>query len=152
MKKEKKDKPLTIKQEAFCHEYVKNGGVAADAYRRSYSAEKMTAESVHRRAFDVLHDGKVAARIEELKEENRERNRVTIDSLIIELEQARQAALTADTPQASAAVSATMSKAKLCGLDKQIIEQRTVVVKSGMDAFYRDLADIEADREKDDEQ
>ena len=35
---------------------------------------------------------------------------------------ARTIALSCETPQTSAAVSATMGKAKLCGLDKQLIE------------------------------
>ena len=35
------------------------------------------------------------------------------------------AALAAETPQASAAVGATMGKAKLLGLDKQIIDHRS---------------------------
>ncbi|RIQ42397.1 terminase small subunit, partial [Bordetella avium] len=34
----------------------------------------------------------------------------------------RQAALSAETAQSSAAVAATMGKAKLLGLDKQVIE------------------------------
>ena len=38
------------------------------------------------------------------------------------MEEARQAALTAERPQSAAAVAATMGKAKLLGLDKQIVE------------------------------
>lgn len=52
----------------------------------------------------------------------RERFMVTVESLLEELEEARTAALGAATPQCGPAVAATMGKAKLCGLDKQIIE------------------------------
>jgi hypothetical protein len=41
------------------------------------------------------------------------------------LEEARRIALGAETPQTSAAVSATMGKAKLVGLDKQILDMRS---------------------------
>ena len=50
-----------------------------------------------------------------------ERNNITVDTLLAELEANRLAALNAPTPQVSAAVAATMSKAKLLGFDKQII-------------------------------
>lgn len=64
----------------------------------------------------------VIARIAELQNAAKERNMITVDSLLAELEENRQAALTAETPQSSAATAATMGKAKLLGLDKQIIE------------------------------
>lgn len=66
----------------------------------------------------------VQAYVEELRAEVRERFMVTVESLIEELEEARQAALGAATPQCGPAVAATMGKAKICGLDKQIIEHR----------------------------
>ena len=50
---------------------------------------------------------------------------MTVDSLLVELEQARQIALGAETPQTAAAVSATLGKAKLVGLDKQILDLRS---------------------------
>lgn len=56
-----------------------------------------------------------------MRGEIKQRHNVTVDSLLAELEEARQA-LSAETPQSSAAVAATMGKAKLVGLDKQIID------------------------------
>lgn len=52
---------------------------------------------------------------------------MTVDDLIKELEEARQAALdpNLDKPQSAAAVSATMGKAKLLGLDKQLVDITT---------------------------
>lgn len=112
---------LTIKQEAFCQAYIETGN-ASEAYRKSYAADKMKPEAVHVQASKLLDNPKIALRVSELQGEIKKRHNVTIDSLIVELEEARKAALTAETPQSSAAVAATMGKAKLTGLDKQIIE------------------------------
>ncbi|KAF0679407.1 hypothetical protein Y59_27690 [Enterobacter hormaechei] len=60
--------------------------------------------------------------MKELQGEIKQRHNVTVDSLLAELEEARQKALSAETPQSSAAVAATMGKAKLVGLDKQIVD------------------------------
>ncbi|WP_165464510.1 terminase small subunit [Enterobacter cloacae] len=112
---------LTPKQEAFCQAYIETGN-ASEAYRTAYAADKMKPESVNRKAKELLDNGKIAARVAELQGEIKQRHNVTVDSLLAELEQARQAALGAETPQSSAAVAATMGKAKLTGLDKQVVE------------------------------
>ncbi len=57
---------------------------------------------------------RVADRIRELQDEAKERTLVTIQTLTAELEEARRLALEVSNP--SAAVSATMGKAKLNGL------------------------------------
>lgn len=113
--------PLTPKQEAFALAYVETGN-ASEAYRRAYNAVKMKPETVNRTAKGLLDNRKIAARVAELQAEHVERHKLTVDDLLAELEQARQAALTAETAQSSAAVAATMGKAKLLGLDKQMIE------------------------------
>ncbi|URW84479.1 terminase small subunit [Alcaligenes sp. DN25] len=113
--------PLTPKQEAFALAYVETGN-ASEAYRRSYNAEKMKPDSVNRKAKELLDHGKITARINELQAGHADRHKLTVDDLLAELEQARLAALTAETAQSSAAVAATMGKAKLLGLDKQVIE------------------------------
>ena len=112
---------LTIKQEAFCQAYIETGN-ASEAYRTAYAADKMKPESVNRKAKELLDNGKIAARVAELQGDIKQRHNVTVDSLLAELEEARQKALNAKTPQSSAAVAATMGKAKLVGLDKQIID------------------------------
>lgn len=117
---------LTIKQEAFCQAYVELGD-ASEAYRKAYDADKMKPESIHRKAKEVKDNVKVTARILQLQGEIKQRHNVTVDSLLAELEEARQKALSAETPQSSAAVAATMGKAKLTGLDKQIVEMRGAI-------------------------
>lgn len=59
---------LTLKQEAFCAAYMANGGNASDAYRKSYAAEKMKAETINRNACELLQDNKIAARIAALRQ------------------------------------------------------------------------------------
>lgn len=70
----------------------------------------------------MLQHSKVIAYLAEERAHIMARHRITVDDLLSELEEARQLAMTADTPQSSAAVTATMGKAKLLGLDKQIID------------------------------
>lgn len=115
---------MTPKQEKFAQLYVELGS-AAEAYRQAYKADRMKPDTVYQRAHDLLQNGKIKVRVETIREAARERNKVTVDSLLAELEEARSIALGAETPQTSAAVSATMGKAKLVGLDKQILDMRS---------------------------
>ena len=104
---------LTPKQEAFCLAYIETGN-ASEAYRRAYNAENMKPETVNRKAKEVMDNGKITARLDELQVAHQERHNVTIDSLTDELETARTIAVAEKQPSAS--VSATMGKAKLHGL------------------------------------
>lgn len=114
--------PLTQAQENFAAAYVETGN-ASEAYRRAYPKSiDWKPSSVTVNASKLLADANISQRVESLKEAASKRHAVTVDSLIAELEEARAIALKADTPQTSAAVSATMGKAKLCGLDKQVVE------------------------------
>jgi phage terminase small subunit len=108
---------LTPKQEAFCHAYIETSN-ASEAYRRAYNAEKMKPSTINRMAHDVLENRNVSARLAELRASHCERHNITTDVLIAELDEARKAALAAESPQTAAAISATMGKAKLLGLDK----------------------------------
>lgn len=111
---------LTIKQEAFCQAYIETGN-ASEAYRRAYKVGTQKTETINRTAFELTQHPKIYARMAELKAEHAKRHNLTVDDLIAELEEARQIALQAPTPQASAAIAGTMGKARLLGHDKQII-------------------------------
>lgn len=112
---------LTPKQEKFCMLYIELGNASA-AYRQSYDAEDMREPTVNRSAHELLENPKIAARLEQLRNEHKQAHKITVADLLYELEEARQAALKAETPQSSAAVAATMGKAKILGMDKQIID------------------------------
>lgn len=64
---------LTPKQEAFALAYVETSN-ASESYRRAYNAGRMKPETVNRKAFDVLENGKVSARIDQLMAELAERS------------------------------------------------------------------------------
>lgn len=58
----------------------------------------------------------ISTRVAEIQERGAIRAEVTVASILEELEEARKIALGADTPQSSAAVTASLGKAKLMGL------------------------------------
>lgn len=112
---------ITQKQRAYCLAFMETGN-SSEAYRRSYDTSGMTTASVNRCAKDVYDNVNVSAMIEQLRKKAMKRNEITVDTLLDELEEARKAALAAETAQSSAAVSATMGKARLLGLDKKIVD------------------------------
>ena len=115
---------LTPKQEKFCQLYIELGN-ASEAYRQAYDASRMKAETINTKAKELLKHGPITVRISELQDEHKQRHNITVDDLIAELEEARKLALNLEIqekPQVSAAVSATLGKAKLLGLDKVVLE------------------------------
>lgn len=110
---------LTPKQENFCLAYLETGN-ASEAYRRSYDAENMKPETINVKACELLQNGKIAERLEELRAPVIAKAQLTVEDLLRELEEARRLAI--DTEAPAPAVSATMGKAKLLGLDKQVVD------------------------------
>lgn len=110
---------FTDKMELFCLAYVETGN-ASEAYRRSYNTSNMADKTAQREGYNLLQNHLVQARIEELRIKVMERHEITVDTLLAELEEARL--LGKETGKASAMVTASMGKAKLLGLDKQIVE------------------------------
>jgi phage terminase small subunit len=112
---------FTDKMEAFCLAYIETNN-ASEAYRRTYNVANMAEKTMQREGWNLFQRPQVQERLAELREKVMDRHNITVDTLLAELEEARQKAMNAETPQASAAVSATMGKAKLLGLDKKIVE------------------------------
>ena len=108
---------MTIKQELFAQAYIETGN-ASEAYKRAYNTQA-NANTVNRKASQLLKHPEVIKLLADLQAIHRQRHKLTIDDILQELEDARQKALSAETPQCSAAISATMGKAKLLGLDKK---------------------------------
>jgi 23S rRNA maturation-related 3'-5' exoribonuclease YhaM len=94
------------------------------AYKECWAWEKSSPNTIANNAKQRDKHPKIAARIAELKAEIMEEIKpsliVTVESILEELEEARQVAIQGDNPNAM--VSASMGKAKLSGLDKQVIE------------------------------
>ena len=110
---------LTPKQENFCLAYLETGN-ASEAYRRAYDAENMNAQTVYKRASELLDNGEITARLEVLRAPIIAKAQITVEDLLAELEEARTLAMSIEAP--APAVSATMGKAKLLGMDKQVLE------------------------------
>lgn len=63
---------LTAKQEAFC-QGIADGLGQADAYRAAYGAENMKDSTIYPHASRLMNNGKVKARIAELRESVQEK-------------------------------------------------------------------------------
>jgi phage terminase small subunit len=125
------------KHEQFCQVWFETGN-KSEAYRESHpNSAKWKDATVHSRASELSKRCEVLGRFNQLQEDALKNHGVTIASLMEELNEARQVALAADTPQSSAAITATMSKAKLVGLDKYVVEVNSNVnVRNSLDDFY----------------
>ena len=106
---------MTIKQELFAQAYIETGN-ASEAYKRAYNTQA-NANTVNRKASQLLKHPEVSTYIIEQRAAQRKKHKLTIDDILHELEQSRLLAL--ENIQCSAAISATMGKAKLLGLDKK---------------------------------
>lgn len=125
------------KHEQFCQVWLETGN-KSESYRKSHpNSLKWKDDTVHNKASALSRQAQVLARYEQLQEKALKDHGVTIKSLLLELEAARQLAIGAETPQSSAAINATMSKAKLVGLDKHQVEvSGNLVVRKTLDDFY----------------
>lgn len=130
---------LTPKQEAFCLAYMETGN-ASEAYRQAYAASEMKGATINRNAKALLENNKIAARLSTLRERAVERTLVTVESIAAELDEARTLALSAEVSQPSAAISASMGKAKLYGLiiDKKLLgSDPDNPLPTGIDVTFR---------------
>ena len=125
------------KHEKFCQLWHETGN-KSEAYRESHPNSKNWKDAtVHKRASELSKQGEILGRYEQLQEDALKNHGVTIASLLEELNEARGIALSTDTPQTSAAITATMSKAKLVGLDKHVVEiNANIKTRHTLDDFY----------------
>jgi phage terminase small subunit len=73
---------LRIKQERFLQIFLEKGN-ASEAYRQAYDVSQDTKpETIHRKAAELLANGKVTARLEQMRAELRERAAITLDHLV----------------------------------------------------------------------
>ncbi|MCK5137515.1 MAG: terminase small subunit [Bacteroidales bacterium] len=76
---------LTPKQEKFCHAYMETGN-ASEAYRQSYSCGRMKEATINVKASELLKHGKVAVRLNEIKNELKETSDIKKERVLFELE------------------------------------------------------------------
>lgn len=130
---------LTPKQEKFAHAFVETSN-ASEAYRRAYSTENMSGAAIQVEASRLMDHPIVSLLIKDLKADLVERHKITVDDLIRELEEARQAAYGGERPQAAAMVAASMGKAKLLGLEapSKVELSGKLDHRMALDDFYGD--------------
>jgi len=87
---------LTPKQEAFCLKYLELGN-ASEAYQQSYNAENMKKNTIGRKAFALLQDGKITARIDFLKDEAAKIAIVTVSGVLKDLLEIKRYAMQIDS-------------------------------------------------------
>lgn len=87
---------LTAKQEAFA-QGIADGLGQADAYRMAYDAEGMKDSTIYSKASVLMSDGKVAARVAELKSQVAEKQLWTREMSVKGLMSAYRIALEAKT-------------------------------------------------------
>jgi phage terminase small subunit len=113
-----KKKKLTPKQEGFCQDYIKTGN-QSEAYRLNYNSGKMLPASINNKAYELMQNVDITSRITTLQERIAKKFEVTVESLTKELDEDRQLARDLEMP--SAAISALSVKARIHGLDKQVL-------------------------------
>ena len=109
---------LTTKQEKFCKTFIATGN-ASEAYRQSYDCSKSNGPTINRNAVALLDNTKIATRVGELQLNLQKKFEVTVESLSKELDEDRQLARSLGQP--GAAISALNVKARIHGLDKQVM-------------------------------
>ena len=103
---------LTPKQEAFCLAYIETGN-ASEAYRRSYNAGKMKAETITRNAKALLDNNNIATRLQELRAPAVEKAQLTLEQHLLDLQRLRDLAEASE--KFGPAVTAEMARGKASG-------------------------------------
>lgn len=107
----------SVRHEAFTQKWHETDN-KTEAYKFAFPGSlKWKEATVNSKASTLSKNEKVAARYGELQEQSSKRHGITIDSLLKELNEIKEVAMSLDVPQCSAAVSSVMSKAKLTGHD-----------------------------------
>ena len=104
---------LTQKQENFCLAYIETGN-ASEAYRRAYEADGMKPETVNRKAKELLDNGKIRARLVELRKPAIEGAQVTLEQHLKDLEELRE--LAKEFGKYGPAIQAEIARGKASGL------------------------------------
>lgn len=98
------------------HELFAQGLAKGKTQEQAYIDAGYEPDAARFNASRLITNDNVAARVTELQERGAIRVELTLADIIKEIEEARVAALGAETVQASAAVSASKAKAELLGL------------------------------------
>jgi phage terminase small subunit len=113
---------LTQKQELFCITYIKIGN-ASESYRQAYNASNMKDVTINKRSSELMANGVIAGRINELRTPLI--NTMHYDVLSAMSEAGHALRLAAEMGNPSAMIAAVTLRAKLNGLFAEKKEIRT---------------------------
>lgn len=113
---------MTPKREAFCQAIV-SGVTQADAYRTAYAAGKMKPETIQKRASELMADGEVKGRVDELRKPVVEKLQYGLEQAMMEAAEAFQVAKSKEN--GGAMVAAVTLRSKLNGLLVERSEVKT---------------------------
>ena len=106
---------LTAKQEKFCQSVAK-GLSYSDAYREAYNADKMKPETINRKAKELIDNGNITARLNELRGKIEEELKYSVKESFEKLESLQVMAVS--NGNINAAIKAEELKGKLANLYK----------------------------------
>lgn len=104
---------LTQKQENFCLAYIETGN-ASEAYRRAYNTVGASEKTIWEKASRLLKEGKVRARLEELRTPATESAQITLSQHLSKLEELRE--LAKEEGKYGPAIQAEIARGKAAGL------------------------------------
>ena len=104
---------LTQKQENFCLAYIETGN-ASEAYRRAYNTVGASEKTIWEKASRLLKEGKVRARLEELRKPAAESAQITLSQHLSTLEELRE--LAKEEGKFGPAIQAEIARGKASGL------------------------------------
>lgn len=107
---------LTDKQEAFVAEYLTNGNNATAAYEKCIALDGTSRQHMSEAASRMIKSFKIRSRIAYLRGEIGDITKTTVESVLMELEEAR--VLAVETAQPGAAATASIAKSKIMGFEK----------------------------------
>lgn len=127
---------LTPKRESFA-QAVASGMSQADAYRSAFDTSRMKPETVQQKASRLMADGKVRARVDEIRAPVVQKAQITLESHLERLKQLSEKA--EQDGQFSAAISAEVSRGKASGLYTEKIDHSSSdgsMTPAGLGHFY----------------
>lgn len=123
---------LTPKQEKFA-QGVASGKTQADAYRAAYDAKNMKAETIQKRASELMSDGAISGRVKTLREPIVKKVGITLESHLDDMMKLRNMA--AKEKQYGAAIAAEIARGKAAGVH---IEKQELAVTSQVTLYLPD--------------
>lgn len=123
---------LTPKQAKFI-DCVVSGMTYSDAYRAAYNCDRMKPETVNRKAFELIENGKIAARIENARAEAAKKAQWSLDLAVERVRKLNDEAVSdlekdglyKGSPAVKALIESTTLLNRMTGVDKQIVKVNT---------------------------